>query len=191
MEATLERLAQAGAQVVRLQLPHCEEAYDIFRRGGLAASELAAYLDLHFPHKVERLDPVVRDRVRWAEQVSSVEYLRRKAVLQRCGAGAARVFDELDVLLTPTVPISPPRLADIATVETYAPANMMVMRNTAIPNLFGWCALTMPAGLDAHRMPVGLQLMAPPHAEERLIAIALGIESLTGKGSEVLGTVDV
>ncbi len=191
VEATIERLAQAGAQVVRLPLPHCEEAFDIFRRGGLAASELAAYLDLHFPLKVERLDPVVRDRVRWAEQVSSVEYLRRKALLQRCGAGAARVFDDVDVLLTPTVPASPPRLADIGTVETYAPANIKAMRNTAISNLFGWCALTMPVGLDANRMPVGLQLMGPPHAEARLIGIALGIEALIGQGHALLGTPDL
>jgi aspartyl-tRNA(Asn)/glutamyl-tRNA(Gln) amidotransferase subunit A len=191
VEATIERLAQAGAQVVRFPLPHCEEAFDIFRRGGLAASELAAYLDMHFPHKVERLDPVVRDRVRWAEQVSSVEYLKRKAVLQRCGAGAARVFDDFDVLLTPTVPASPPRLADIGTVESYAPANMKAMRNTAISNLFSWCALTMPAGLDANRMPVGLQLMGPPRAEARLIGIALGIEGLIGQGHALLGTPDL
>ena len=191
VETAIERLSQAGAQVVRLQLPHCEEAFDIFRRGGIAAPELAAYLDQHFPHKVERLDPVVRDRVRWAEQISSVEYLRRKAVLQRCGAGATQAFNELDVLLSPTVPISPPRLADIGTVETYAPANMMAMRNTAISNLFGWCALTMPVGLDANRMPVGLQLMGPPRAEERLIGIALGIETLIGKGFEMLGMADL
>ena len=191
VEAAIQRLAKAGAQVVRLTLPHCEEAFDIFRRGGLAASELAAYLDLHFPHKVERLDPVVRDRVRWAEQVSSVEYLKRKAVLQRCGAGAARVFNDFDVLLTPTVPASPPRLADIGTVETYAPANMKAMRNTAISNLFGWCALTMPVGLDANRMPVGLQLMGPPRAEERLIGIALGIETLIGQGHALLGAPDL
>jgi len=144
------------------------------------------YLDL-----TAELDPVVRDRVRWAEQVSSVEYLRRKAVLQRCGAGAARLFDDVDVLLTPTVPASPPRLADIGTVETYAPANMKAMRNTAISNLFGWCALTMPVGLDANRMPVGLQLMGPPRAEARLIGIALGIEALIGQGHALLGAPDL
>lgn len=191
VDTTLERLAQAGAQLVRFKLPYCEEAFEIFRMGGIAACELAAYLDQHFPHKVERLDPVVRDRVRWAEQISSVEYLRRKAVLQRCGAGATQVFNDVDVLLSPTVPITPPRLADIADVKTYGPANMLAMRNTAISNLFGWCALTMPVGLDAQRMPVGLQLMGPPRAEERLIDIALGIEALIGKGFEVLGAVDM
>ncbi len=191
VDATIAQLVQAGAQVVCLPLPHCEEAFDIFRRGGFAASELAAYLDLNFPHKVERLDPVVRDRVRWAEQVSSVEYLQRKAVLARCGAGAVRVFDGVDVLLTPTVPASPPRLADIGTVESYASANMKAMRNTAISNLFGWCALTMPAGLDANRMPVGLQLMGPPRAEARLIGIALGIEALIGPGHALLGAPDL
>lgn len=191
VETTIELLSQAGAQVVRLKLPYCEEAYEIFYKGGLAASELAAYLDQHFPHKIERLDPVVRARVNSAEQTTSVEYLRRKSVLKRCAERATQVFSDVDVLLSPTVPITPPRLADIGDVTTYGPANLMSMRNTVIANLFGWCALTMPVGLDANRMPVGLQLMAPPRAEERLIEIALGIESLIGKSFDVLGTTDL
>lgn len=187
VESTIERLAQAGARIVRLQLSHCDEAYEIFRQGGLAAPELAAYLNEHFPHKIDRLDPVVRARVQGADGISSVEYLRRKAVLKRCAAGATRIYDEVDVLLSPTVPISPPRLTDIAEVSAYGPANMMALRNTVISNLFGWCALTLPVGLDASRMPVGLQLMGPPMAEERLIGIALNIESLIGRGFDVLG----
>ncbi|WP_287364553.1 amidase [Thauera sp.] len=187
IETTIDRLAQAGAQIVRLQLSHCDEAYEIFRQGGLAAPELAAYLNEHFPHKIDRLDPVVRARVQGADGISSVEYLRRKAVLKRCGAGAASVYDRVDVLLSPTVPITPPRLADIADGAAYGKANMMALRNTVISNLFGWCALTLPVGLDASRMPVGLQLMGPAMAEERLIGIALNIESLIGRGFEVLG----
>ena len=191
VETTVERLSKAGAKVIRFELPHCEEVYEIFCNGGIAACELAAYLDLNFPSKIEHLDPVVRDRVRWAEQISSVEYLRRKAILNRCDVSATQVFNDMDVLLSPTVPISPPRLADINTVTTYGPANLMAMRNTSISNLFGWCALTMPVGLDANQMPVGLQLMAPPRAEERLIAIGQSIESLIGKGFDVLGTAEI
>ena len=109
VEATIERLAQAGAQVVRLPLPHCEEAFDIFRRGGLAASELAAYLDLHFPHKVECLDPVVRDRVRWGRTgVVGRVPAAQGPCCSAAARGAARVFDDVDFLLTPTVPASPP-----------------------------------------------------------------------------------
>ena len=191
VETTIERLSRAGAHIVRFKLPYCDEAYDIFRKGGLAASELAAYLNEHFPHKIERLDPVVRARVHGAEQISSVEYLRRRSVLKRCGAGATQPFGDIDVLLSPTVPITPPRLADIAEVSTYGPTNMMALRNTVISNLFGWCALTMPVGFDANRMPVGLQLMAPPQAEERLIDIALSIESLIGTGFDLLGTTSI
>ena len=187
VEATVAHLASAGARVVPLKLPNCDEAYEIFRQGGLAAPELAAYLNEHFPHKIARLDPVVRARVQAADQISSVEYLRRKAVLKRCGTGATTVFGDVDVLLSPTVAIAPPRLADIADIAAYGPANMMALRNTVISNLFGWCALTMPVGRDSLGMPVGLQLMGPPMAEERLIGIALSIESLIGRGFEVLG----
>ena len=49
----------------------------------------------------------------------------------------------------------------------------------------------MPVGLDANRMPVGLQLMGPPRAEARLIGIALGIEALIGQGHALLGAPDL
>ncbi len=187
IEATIARLAKAGARIVPLTLPHCDEAFDLFRQGGLAAPELATTLRERYPHKIARLDPVVRTRVEGAEHISSVEYLRRRHVLQRCGAGAGAVFGEVDVVLSPTVAITPPRLDALADIGAYGQANMLALRNTVISNLFGWCALTLPVGLDAAHMPVGLQLMGPPMTEERLIGIALSIESLIGRGFEVLG----
>jgi len=187
VEAAIASLAHAGAKVTRLVLPHCDEAYDIFRQGGLAASELSAFMQLNFPEKVARLDPVVRARVEGADKVSSVEYLRRKSVLQRCGAGAAAVFADVDVLLAPTVAITPPKLADIAEANAYARANMLTLRNTSIVNLFGWCALSMPVGFDAQRMPVGLQLIGAPMTESRLLGIAGAFESHLGNGIKLLG----
>ena len=188
VEDAIARLARAGAKVVRLTLPHCDELYDILCKGGLAAPELNAYLQLNFPEKINRLDPVVRVRVEEADKVSSLEYLRRKAVLQHCGERAAAVFDDVDVLLTPTVAISPPLLADIADIAAYGRANMLTLHNTSIVNLLGWCALSMPVGLDANRMPVGLQLIAAPMAEPRLLGVAQALEKHLGNGIELLGT---
>jgi len=51
----------------------------------------------------------------------------------------------------------------------------------------GLCALTMPAGLDKAGMPVGLMLMAPHAAEERLLALALAAERALGTPRERLG----
>ena len=188
IENAIGSLSRAGAKVTRLSLPLCDEVYDIFCKGGLAASELAAYMQMNFPEKIARLDPVVRARVEGADQVSSVEYLRRKAVLQQSGLRAAAVFAGVDVLLTPTVPISPPLLADIGEMAAYGRANLLTLRNTSIVNLFGWCALSMPVGLDANGMPVGMQLIAPPMHEPRLLGMAAAMERHLGNGIQLLGS---
>jgi aspartyl-tRNA(Asn)/glutamyl-tRNA(Gln) amidotransferase subunit A len=46
----------------------------------------------------------------------------------------------------------------------------------------------MPVGRDRAGMPVGLQLIAPARAEEKLLAIALAAERVLGTGADRLGT---
>lgn len=188
VESAISNLARAGANVTRLTVPHCAEVYEIFCKGGLAAPELAAYMQMNFPEKISRLDPVVRARVEAADQVSSVEYLRRKAMLKLCGEQAISVFADVDVLITPTVAISPPLLAEVGNAADYGKANLLTLRNTSIGNLFGWCALSMPVGLDGNRMPVGMQLIAPPLQESRLLGIAAIIEKHLGNQFQLLGS---
>lgn len=187
VEAAISNLARAGATVTRLTVPHCEQVYGIFCKGGLAASELAAYLQMKFPEKIAHLDPLVRMRVEGADQISSVEYLRRKALLKHCGEQATVIFKDIDVLITPTVAISPPLLSEVANAADYGKANLLALRNTSIGNLFGWCALSMPVGLDGNRMPVGMQLVAPPMQEPRLLGIAASIERHLGNQFQLLG----
>ena len=187
VEEAITQLGRTARSVRRLELPRCDDGFAVFRAGGLAAPELSQYMQANFPEKIERLDPVVQIRVAGAEQVSSVEYLRRKAALAQYGREAQSVFAECDVLVTPTVAIAPPLLTELDTVEEYGRLNMLALRNTVIANLFGWCALTLPIGKDKYGLPVGLQLMAPPNAESRLLAMALSFERSLGKAKEILG----
>ncbi|MEZ5706781.1 MAG: hypothetical protein R3E56_16905 [Burkholderiaceae bacterium] len=71
------------------------------------------------------------------------------------------------------------------------PANMKAMRNTAISNLFGWCALTMPVGLDANQMPV--ESAADGAAARRSAADRHRARhrALIGQGHALLGAPDL
>jgi len=184
---TLVTLERAGALLVPLTLPGCNEVFDIFRQGGLAAPELRAWLDRHSPQRLARLDPVVRVRVEGADAISAPEYLRRREELHLRGLAARAAFDECDVIACPSVAIAPPRLVDIEEPADYARANMMALRNTVIANLFGWCALSVPAGPDARGLPTGLQLIAPPRSETTLLAAGRAIENVTGTNTDLMG----
>ena len=100
---------------------------------------------------------------------------------------AASVFEQVDVVMTPTVPISAPLLADLADPAAYRHANMLTLRNTAFVNLFGWCALSLPTGLDHNHIPVGLQLIALPRQEAALLAMGMAVETAIGRAPELLG----
>jgi aspartyl-tRNA(Asn)/glutamyl-tRNA(Gln) amidotransferase subunit A len=109
------------------------------------------------------------------------------AILSQAASGAARVFEQFDVLLTPTVAITPPLISDLENPLSCRQANMMILRNSCVANLMSLCALTMPVGKDALQMPVGLQLMCGAWQERKLLAIAGQIERSLGRPFELLG----
>ena len=188
VQDAIKRLEAAGAEVSKMAMHGCDTVYEIFKAGGLGAPEVSEFLASMHPEQISELDPIVRMRVEAAETMSANEYLRRVRVLKQASADAVSIFDEFDVLLTPTVAISPPAVDALADAEAYRQANMMVLRNPSIPNLMGLCAISMPAGKDDQNMPVGLQLMAGPWQESRLLAIAGRIEQELGQAQDILGT---
>jgi aspartyl-tRNA(Asn)/glutamyl-tRNA(Gln) amidotransferase subunit A len=79
-------------------------------------------------------------------------------------------------------------MSDVADADSHLRVNRRIVRNTAWVNYLGLCAITMPLGRDRAGMPVGLQLTAPAHAEERLLTIALIAERVLGTAADRLGT---
>jgi aspartyl-tRNA(Asn)/glutamyl-tRNA(Gln) amidotransferase subunit A len=176
-------IAAAGATVNARELPGVEEAYGLFRAGGLAAPELDRFLADELPEWRASLDPAVQRRMAAAEDLSAREYLHRQARHDTLSREAAAAFAQVDAFLTPTVAITPPRVDSVATPETYDPLNLLALRNTAVVNYLGLCAVTIPIGLDAATMPVGLQLIGAPRHEERVLALAQTIEKLVRRDS--------
>ena len=79
------------------------------------------------------------------------------------------VFDELDLLLTPTLPIvAPPYGEGTRTVLT---------RLTALFNLTGWPALALPCGPAGDGLPASVQLAAPPGRDALVLSAGAALEN--------------
>lgn len=185
--AAIDELIKAGARVVARELPQAEPAYAIFREGGLAAPEFYEFLRAELPDWLETLDPNVRGRMQATEDMKAWEYLNRRRRLGALGDAANASLSEVDALLTPTVPVTPPAIADLDDPKAYKRANLLALRNTSIVNYLRLSALSLPVGLDAAGLPVGLQVIMPAGADERLIAVGLAIETALGTGRQRLG----
>jgi aspartyl-tRNA(Asn)/glutamyl-tRNA(Gln) amidotransferase subunit A len=187
VRGAIDRLARAGAVLVDKPLPEAREAYAVYAEGGVSAIELRAFLDRELPDWLVTIDPVNVPALKNAENLSAREYLaRRLRLLEAAGTAAAR-FDDVDVIATPTVRLSPHVLAEDSGPEKFWARNRDIVHNLAPVNFLTLCAATLPVGLDRLGMPVGLQLIAKGGDDEQLVAIACAAERVLGTPSEILG----
>jgi len=83
-------------------------------------------------------------------------------------------WGSVDVLVSPTTPTEPFRIGERAD----DPVAMYKADLCTLPSsLYGGPAISVPAGLGDEGMPVGLQVMAPVMADERIYRVAAALEA--------------
>lgn len=183
----LDEAAACGARLIDSPLPEAKDAQQLLRVGSIVSAECDAFVERELPEWRPLLDPIITSRIADGDTLSARDYLLRRERLARLSRQAAQRFGDVDVIAAPTVPIQPPRIADVTAVSDYRARNMAILSNTCSANYLGLCAITMPAGLDSSGLPVGLMLLAPHGAEERLLTVALRLESVLGTALARLG----
>ena len=87
-------------------------------------------------------------------------------------------FQAFDVVVAPTVPVAPPRIAPlVADDDAFARTNALVLRNPSAFNFLDACALSLPCH-PRDAAPVGLMLAAAPHADDALLSIGRAVEAV-------------
>jgi aspartyl-tRNA(Asn)/glutamyl-tRNA(Gln) amidotransferase subunit A len=131
--------------------------------------------------RLDELDPLVRggwDRNRTVTlpQFAKVEKARRGLELQ-----IAELFGDIDVLLTPTNPCPPfaadgPMPTEIGGQRCHAGTAALL---TMLANVANLPSITVPAGLTADGLPVGLMITTARHREDQCLRLARIVEQAT------------
>jgi aspartyl/glutamyl-tRNA(Asn/Gln) amidotransferase, A subunit len=88
----------------------------------------------------------------------------------------ASILKSVDLILSPTMPILPPKIGDVIN----DPIRLFAMDvNTVVANLAGVPAISVPAGFH-NGLPVGLQAIGPYLSDYSLISFARELEKITG-----------
>jgi aspartyl-tRNA(Asn)/glutamyl-tRNA(Gln) amidotransferase subunit A len=80
---------------------------------------------------------------------------------------ARKLFERIDVIVTPTVPIPAPRIAD---GDPKAIASLA--RFTRFFNILGLPAISIPCGFSDEGMPIGLQIAGKAFDESTVLRVA-------------------
>ena len=185
---TVAALEQAGARVVDAPSPGTAELLSVVMGGGMSNAELVGFLEDDLPEWIDQLGPGLKERILKGRDQSAVEYIRQEKWLAALRADAPADFDGIDVLVAPTLAVTPPVLIDGKPPVSPDNPPIISARNTCAANFLGQCAITLPVGQDGEGMPVGLQLTAPARGEEQLLAAAMAVEKLIGTPKDRLGT---
>jgi amidase len=94
-------------------------------------------------------------------------------------------FEQYDVLLAPTTQVLPfPVEVEYPTEVAGVPMDDYVswMRSCTLISATGCPALSVPGGVTADGLPVGLQLVTAPRTDRRLLEVGHAFEQATGFG---------
>jgi aspartyl-tRNA(Asn)/glutamyl-tRNA(Gln) amidotransferase subunit A len=174
--------AEAGGRLVELRVSLTDPV-----RTWLGNGVIGDWLDIAdapnaYPDRLGDLTPYVASTLRSTAErpvPTLVNTLRRR---QQLAADAAAIFDEVDVLLTPTTAVTafpaegppPTTIAgeDMAARFGDAAGGAMNVPFTMLGNLCWNPACSVPAGLASDGLPVGLQIMGRRHADEVVLRLA-------------------
>jgi aspartyl-tRNA(Asn)/glutamyl-tRNA(Gln) amidotransferase subunit A len=190
----LDWLRGQGAEIVDVSLPHTKyglAAYYIVAPAE-ASSNLARYDGVRFGKRVDGVDLIdmyentraegfgaeVRRRIMIGTYVLSAGYydayyLRAQKLRALILRDFTDAFQGVDALVTPTAPSA----AFAQGEKMDDPVKMYLNDVFTVPvNMAGLPGLSVPAGLDAGGLPLGLQVIGRPFDEETVFAVGAAIE---------------
>ncbi|NMJ42769.1 amidase [Roseomonas sp. JC162] len=173
---TLTRLSAAGAHVIEFDLPELAEIPVVNAGGGFAASESWAWHHRLIAEKGDAYDPRVVSRIRRGAQMTAADYIELVEARARINAAAAARTASFDAMVCPTVPLVPPRIADVAEDADYARINLLLLRNTSVGNFLDRCSISIPCHAEGEA-PVGLMLTGEHMGDARLFQVAAAVEA--------------
>lgn len=129
-----------------------------------------------------QLDPLVQKMIDASVGLPAEAFAAAMSTLQNRARTAASAFSEFDILLSPTVAKAPPRVGEHR--ELSAP-DLFIKWESYVPfttmwNWTGQPAISVPAAVDDHDLPVGVQLVGQPVGEAMLLRLAAQLEAALG-----------
>jgi aspartyl-tRNA(Asn)/glutamyl-tRNA(Gln) amidotransferase subunit A len=160
----------AGIRDVALAADKMEALRDTVR-----AAEAYAYHREYVAKTPELYQPLTLKRIRAGADVTTPAYIQGRRDLAQVRRRAAKWIDSVDVLVTPTLPITTAAISD-----PHADDILPAVRNTSPFDVNGWPAISLPCGFTRQGLAMGLQIIGPNGGESVLFQLAHAYEQATG-----------
>ena len=139
-----------------------------------------AYHQAYMAEHEKDYDPETLKRIRSGSDVSAADYINRYRELLTQRREIAKLFNRVDLIITPTTPISAPAFAELAKSPGDLRAKELIMlRNTRPFNVYGLPSISLPCGFTTSGLPIGMQISGASGAEGSVFSLAAAYQKET------------
>jgi aspartyl-tRNA(Asn)/glutamyl-tRNA(Gln) amidotransferase subunit A len=172
VEAAIAKLVELGCRRVDVKLPLLEEVVGAHR--AIIFSEASSYYQPFLHDRGEKFGDDIRPLLEAGLFFPAVDYLKGERARRVIRREWAEVFDLVDCLVTPTTPIVATRFGQQTADLPGGPKPLVrAYLDLTLPfNLTGHPALSVPCGFSGDNLPIGMQLVGRPFAEETILRVA-------------------
>jgi allophanate hydrolase len=165
-DAAVERARSLGHPVVELDFAPLFAVAALLYEGPWVAERHSAVRELFATHP-DSFDPAVRQIIAGAAAFSATDTFEALYRLQHMRRELQALWQQVDVMMVPTAP-GHPHFDEIDADPLGVNARLGTYTNFV--NLLGWCALALPAGFTASKLPFGVTFIAPAAHDAALAA---------------------
>jgi aspartyl-tRNA(Asn)/glutamyl-tRNA(Gln) amidotransferase subunit A len=172
----LRDLGNLGAQIVQVSMP----CVPIHRAAWLqiASPEAYSYHELYLREHAALYGADVRARLEAGRELLSIDYVRAQRARTLIKEKCKELFNTIDVIVTPTVPIPAPRIEELHKALGDGPETVAASlgRFTRFFNLAGLPAISIPCGFTKDGLPIGMQIAGKAFDESTVLRVAHAYE---------------
>ena len=186
---TLQAFRDAGAHIEEISLAEIRDLGAIQSTGGFSAAESYSWHRPLLERSAAGYDPRVAARIQRGAAMKAYEYIDLMQARRGWIARVEGALQGFDAVLSPTVPIVAPPIADIAPAQGLDAAqdaarddeffrvNALLLRNTSVVNMLDGCAISIACHAP-DELPVGLMIWQGAMYDDTVLNIALQAEDL-------------
>jgi aspartyl-tRNA(Asn)/glutamyl-tRNA(Gln) amidotransferase subunit A len=122
----------------------------------------------------------IRERILQGAEYKASEYVKAQQIKNEARQCFTKWLEEVDVIITPTIPILPPDIGQDEVIVESSSENVRaaLIRLTCPTNLIGFPSLTIPCGFSGV-LPIGMQLIGKQFDEANLYRFGYAFEQET------------
>ena len=172
----MDFLRDAGAHLVPVKMPSMEYTRSVSLT--VQMPEALSYHNRYLEDRGDLYSADFRAGLALGQCLLAEQYIRARRLIETYRRDMQRVFDEVDLLLTPAAPVIAPKIGSVeVSIDGVAePVGNAITRYTSFFNMTGHPAITFPCAMHGAGLPVAAQLVGRHFADENLLETTALIE---------------